>query len=633
MVSHDVDNAAVPDSPAARRDLVPGFVAVISHAPMRETGLPGIPVWPDIPWVLVYGNWRPEEIRRVRHPRGRLLVVGDCIAETEQVASVFATVVDSTDLSPVNSMPGAYTSLVVRPGEVIVLTDLAGQFPVYHSRQGKETLVSLHPGVLAARHRRTPDPITAAVHIACPNVLPLWSGRSPYREIHGVGGGAVLHVTDGDVRVCQNPPLPVHGMTQQDGARQLRAALVQAVARRCETGPISSDFSGGLDSTSLALLAARYSDVPVQAITYHNPFAPAADMADATRCARLDPNILLTIVRGTEETLPYQSISDVATFPEPLGIGAALTSEPAPAALAWRRSALRLAQVAEWGTWVHLTGEGGDAVLGAPPAYLAELARYGSLMGLFRSCAAHARLRNTSPALLVGRAFRTALTGPTTALSRLARDLSRPAARPLRWPDAVSWWPICGEAISWLTTSMRHSLAEIAIDPLTARAIPSQAGPADLMTLTEVRHSASTQRYLRELGRRFGVAVHAPFLDSAVVSASLRMPSFQRVDPWTCKPLLGSALTGLVPAAVFDRRTKGDYTAEDYRGARSAAARLRGFLRESRLTELGVIQFARVNESLDQLSAGVTVPIGALNQLFAIELWLRNLDRANRRAG
>jgi asparagine synthase (glutamine-hydrolysing) len=628
-VSHETDNAAAPDTPASRRDLAPGFVAVISKAPILDTDLPGTPVWTDIPWVLVYGNWRPEEIRQVRHPRGRLLVVGHCLAETRQVARVFSAAMDSADLNTLNSMPGAYTSLIICSGEVIVLTDVAGQFPVYHSRQGQETLVGLHPGVLAARHHRTPDPITAAAHIACPNVLPLWSGRSFYREIHRVGDGAVLHATYGDVRVSQDLPLPVHDMTQEEGIEELRAALVQAVLLRCDIGPVSSDFSGGLDSTSLALLAARYSETSVHAVTYHNPHAPAADMADAARCARLDPKILLTVVRGTKETLPYQSIFDAAVFPESPGVEAAWTSEPTPAALAWRRSALRLAQVAQWGTWAHLTGEGGDAVLGAPPAYLAELARRRSLSRLFRSCAAHARLRNTSPALLAGRALRTALTGPATALGRLARDLNRPAARLLTWPDAVSWWPVCGEAIGWLTENMRHSLAEIAVDPLTVGTIPAQAGPADMMTLTEVRDSASAQRHLRELGRRLGVAVHAPFLDSAVVGACLRIPSPQRVGHWTCKPLLGAALAGLVPDSVFDRRTKGDYTAEEYRGARMATSGLRSLLKESRLTELGVIQSTRVNESLDQLLAGVVVPIGALNQLFATELWLRTLEQTD----
>jgi asparagine synthase (glutamine-hydrolysing) len=610
-------------------ELAPGFVAIASDDPIAETGLPGRPVWADTPWIRIYGNWRPEEIRRVRHPRGRLLVMGHCLFDSEQVTNVFTAAMDSADLTRLTGMPGAYTCLIVRPGELIAITDVAGQFPVYHTRHGQETLVGLHPGILAARHGRTPDPITAAARIACPNVLPLWSDRAPYREIHAVGGGAVLHVRDGRLRVSRDLPVPVERTTRQEGAMALRAALVQAIEGRCRAGPISSDFSGGLDSTSLALLAARYSPHPIHAVTYHNPLVPAADMADASRCARLDSTIVLAVVRGTEETLPYRAITTDAAFSPPYGAHAALTSEPALGALAWRRAALRLSQVAAREIRVHLTGEGGDAVLGAPPAYLADLARHGSVARLFRHCAAHARLRRTSPTLLAGRALRTAVTRPATALGRLAGFLHRPASGTLGWPDAISWWPTCGEAVNWLTGHMRTSLAEIAIDPLTTGTIPDHAGPADVMTLTEVRHSANAQRHLREFGHRFGIAVHAPFLDGPVVRACLQVPSSQRADPWTCKPLLGAALTGLIPHQVFDRRTKGDYTAEEYRGARGAAPRLRSLLHDSRLADLGVIEPARVHGSLDRLFAGVMVPLWELNQLLATELWLRDLERTD----
>jgi len=146
------------------------------------------------------------------------------------------------------------------------------------------------------------------------------------------------------------------------------------------------------------------------------------------------------------------------------------------------------------------------------------------------------------------------------------------------------------------------------------------------MTLTDLRHSANAQRYLRELGHRVGVAVHAPFLDNVVIRACLRVPASQRMDPWTYKPLLPCALAGLVPDQVFDRRDKGDYTAEDYRGARGAAPRLRNLLRNSRLADLGVIEPGRVGESLDRLLTGMTVPLGELNNLLAVELWLRDLD-------
>lgn len=619
-------DATVADVVRTPRSLPPGFVAAVSDAPATTSALPGILVWADIPSVRIYGNWRPTEIRQVTHPRGRLLVLGHCLVNTQQVASVFHTAMESEDWGCLASMPGAYLCLVTRPGEIYAITDLAGQFPVYYSRLRDQTLVGLHPGVLAACHGRPPDPVTAAALIACSGVLPLWSSRSPYDGVHRAGGGAVLHVRGGTLRVDTDPPVPVRGTTRAEGAAALRTALVRAVSDRCASGPVSSDFSGGLDSTSLAFLAARYSRDPVRAVVYHNPLAPAADLADATRYARLDPKITLTVVRGTEHTLPYQAITDAAPGGADVALTSVLMSEPVPQTLAWRRAALRLAEVAKSGTHLHLTGEGGDAVLGAAPAYLADLARDRSMAQLLRHCAAHARLRHTSPALLARRAVRAAATRPAAALRHLATALERPATATLSWPDAITWWPVSGEAVGWLTTQARHGLAEIAADPLTAAALAPDAGPADVMALTELRHSANAQRYLRELGYRVGVAVHAPFLDNSVVRCCLRVPAAQRTDPWTAKPLITSALAGLVPDPVLNRRSKGDYTAEEYRGARAAASELRHLMHDSRLADLGVIEPARVHETLDRLFVGTAVSLGGLNQLLATELWLRDLE-------
>jgi asparagine synthase (glutamine-hydrolysing) len=618
-------NRAVTDV-APESGLAPGFVAVVSDGSTIVDDLPGNPLWAGVPSVRVYGNWWPGEMLQACHPCGRLLVVGHCLAGPHEVASAFCIAMESETLEPLTTLPGAYTCLIIRNGELVAITDPAGQFPVYWSRLGGETVIGMHAGVLAARHGRPPDPVTAAARIACPNVLPLWSNRSPYRDVHGVGGGTVLRVRAGDLRVDFESLLPVRGMTREEGASAVRATLVDAVQRRCRVGSVSSDFSGGLDSTSLALLATRYSQGPVRAVVYHHPLASAADLADAVRYARLDQKIALTVVRGTDRTLPYLAIAASAPFETMTDPGALLTSEPAAHALTWRRSALRLAQAVEWGTCTHLTGEGGDAVLGATPAYLAELVGPRSLARMLRHCEALARLRHTSPALLARRVIRTAVTRPSTALGRLAAALRSPTNGTLGWLDAASLWPTSGEAVAWLTARMRRCLAEIAADPRTARSVPRDAHPADLTALTDLRHSANTQRYLRELGRRMGVAVHAPFLDNAVVRACLRVPASQRTDPWTCKPLLPLAMAGLVPDQVFDRRSKGDYTAEDYRGARRAAPRLRDLLHNSRLADLGVIEPDRVNESLDRLLTGTTVPLGEFNHLLAAELWLRDLD-------
>ncbi|MGH3243390.1 MAG: asparagine synthase-related protein [Spirillospora sp.] len=405
-----------------------------------------------------------------------------------------------------------------------------------------------------------------------------------------------------------------------EGVRELRSTLDDAVRLRCAPASasasisvsVSADLSGGLDSTSIAFLAARHSGTPIEAVTYHHPEAPAADLAEAARAAALEPRIRPAVVHGNAETLPYQELTE----PAAVGFG-----EPAPAALAWRRSALRVQHARKQGARLHLTGEGADALVGAAPSHLAELAGIGTMGRLLRQCARHARIRHTSTFGLALRARRTARSTPAAALSALAARLTGPASSDrLDWADAVAWWPVSSEAVGWLTPRFRHDLAELATETSVA---PAVGGAAEMAAWTELRISAETQRNLRELGAAFDVPVHAPFLDDAVVTACLGVPASEKVAPDAFKPLLTGAMRGRVPEQVLNRRTKGDYTAEDYRGARRAAAALRGLLTGSRLADLGVIDVTAVSRTVDRLLAGVEVPLGSLNILLATEAWLR----------
>ena len=156
--------------------------------------------------------------------------------------------------------------------------------------------------------------------------------------------------------------------------------------------------------------------------------------------------------------------------------------------------------------------------------------------------------------------------------------------------------------------------------------MPEGAGPADLAALTDLRRSGEAQRHLRELARPFGIAVHAPFLDSAVIRAALSVPAASRADPWSYKPLLRAAMAGLVPSEVLGRRTKGDYSGEAYCGARGASDALRDLLRDSRLAELGVLEPGAVREVVDRMTAGIAVPLGPLHMVMATEAWLRIED-------
>lgn len=581
---------------------------------------------PGLPGTDVVGKWSGADLRSCETRDARLLLFGHCLLGAVEIAAEFGAAAESGHLDRVAEWPGAYAVVIIRRGTVTAHSDLAGQFPLYYSQREGELLISPDPAGLAAAHRRSPDPLSTAAHIACPGVLPLWWGRSAYCGIGRLEGGMTLRARPGRFDVeSARCPTPVPDMSLTEGADRFRAALTEGVAARCTGRRVSADFSGGLDSSSIAFLAADLSAAPVASVVYHQPLAPAADLADATRLASLTPSIELTVVRGSAQTLPFAGLLCAADSTTPLSgtDGCVGSCEPSPRALTAQRDAARLAVVAASGRRLHLTGEGGDAVLMASPAYLADLARQHALRTLWRHCGEYARLRHVGPAALATSAIRLAGTSPDAALRVVAAQLARPAAPHAGWADLVSWWPTAQTA-HWLTRDLRQRLADLASDPQTARAVPAGVGPADLAALADLRRSGDAQRQLRTVGHRYGLAVHAPFLDTAVVRAALAVPALNRADPWSYKPMLQSALAGLVPADVFARRTKGDYSAEDYRGARQAITGLRTLLHDSRLADLGVIEPGPVLAALDRMAAGIGVPLGPLNMLLATELWLRS---------
>lgn len=572
----------------------------------------------------IYGELRPNEVQRFSYRGAELYVFGHCLRSPEWMQRQFAAVINSRRIDAVAGWPGSYAAVVGYDEGVRVYSDVAGQFALYYGLRDREVLVSSDPVVIATLHDRLADPVTIAARIGCPDVLPMWSGRSPFKNVHRLEAGGILQLTHRGPRV--QPYLTERGSHASDTAdavAALRSGLLEGVRARCDGRFVSTDFSGGLDSSSIAFLAARHAEVPLPALVYYQSLAPAADLADAQRCARLSGALDLMVVRGGEDTLPFASLADAYKDGTPLHDAIPRHAEPAPGALIWRAPTRRLLAAAARHSELHFTGEGGDALLMAAPSYLASLVRRGSYRTLMKHCGAYGRLRNTSPLRIGARATRLAWTSHRRALHLLAAELENRQEHQPVWGDAISWWASCGETTGWLTTQIRQQLAMRAGDQVTIASVRQGTTPADLAAKVQLRNAADAQRQLRDLGRDCGLPVHAPFLDGAVVSAVMSIPAANRADPWTYKPMLRSGVNGLVPEEVLSRQTKGDYSAEDYIGARRAMPALRALLRDPRLADLGIIEPKAVASTLRRMSAGVAVPLGALNMLLATELWLR----------
>lgn len=581
--------------------------------------------------VRVQGRWRDGELRSVDGPEGTVLVLGQCLADDDRLRRTALRALASGGPDELTRLPGSYLCLVVRQHELTAYVDAAGQYPLFFRDTGGRLVFGTRPVSVAdaAGTRRGPDTAVLAAGIFCPGAPALTGERSVVAGVSKLGGGQALRRTArGSVERWTHEPLETDPRaTFAQSAEALRDALETAVRLRVAGGRrVSADFSGGLDSTSLAFLTLRHRPGPLPVTTYQAATSTCDDLVHAERFARLDPRLRMAVVSGTRETLTYQGLGDRS------GGGSHDGGEPDSAVVALARTRLRLGQVARVGGGVHLGGEGGDALLVAPPGYLGALARPERVCQLAKDSRELARARQEAPSAVAARAVGLARTPLATALRRLADGFEhrarggteRAGARDIGWLDAIAWWPEPGSEIGWLTRAVSGELAALARQAAAGvgHAAGSRAG--DLTALDNMRTSGAVQRQLSETARPFGVWPQAPFLDSAVIRACAALPAHLRAAPPAFKPLLGAALADLVPPPVLARRTKGDYGDEDYQGARACARQLRSVLLDSRLADLGVVEPAAVTASLDRALMGLRAPFPALNRLLAAEIWLRN---------
>lgn len=574
------------------------------------------------------GHRRAGEVRDVGVPGGSVTVIGQCFADDGGLRRAAVQALRSGDIDALTRLPGAYACLLHRDGEVTLAEDVAGQYPFYYRYDGRQLWFSDRPARVAeaAGVQPRPDTVFLAARILCPQVPPLTGDGSPVEGVRRLGAGHALRVgTRSGLRRWAYEPLPSAALPTRarragadEAAEAVREALDEAVGVRAARDRLTSDLSGGLDSTSLAFLALAHQPGDLAVFVYHHPEFPSEDLTYARQHARLDPRLRLETVAGGPGELTFQGL-DLNGFPYDL--------EPGTATRA--RTRLRLRRIAARGGGPHLGGEGGDALFTAPPAYLADLARLGALRRLRGDSWTLARQRHVSPAAVMAAAARLSRTSMTTALERLADRLERPAERDVGWLDGISWWPDPGREALWLTRSARSALAERARHAAATAKDRPPVSAADLWTRCELAASAAMQRHLSDCAREFGVWPQAPFLDHTVIRAALSLPAHLRAAPPAFKPLLTRALAGVVPREVLARRTKGDYSVEDYTGARGASAALRSLLASSRLAELGVIEPASVLASLDRAALGVGAPFAALTRLLGAEagLWAASNSR------
>ncbi|MDX8053481.1 asparagine synthase-related protein [Lentzea sp. BCCO 10_0798] len=568
----------------------------------------------DAAWLrLSHGQSGPaDQVRRVDAPNCQLTVLGFSGVTNAELASV-ARRVGRGELDALSCIGGSCVVIAVGPDDAFVTGDLAGQRVVFYTHTADHgLLLGSQSSQLAELTGRVVAADWLATYLTVPQASDLWWTGSPWRDVHALRPGWVLRLPrSGEV---ESWPLIELDEPQSDlsaAGAGLALALRHAVRGRVSAAAhATADLSGGLDSSTLAVLAAGATSREFSAITLEA--ADVEDSALATSVAEALPGLhhRWSIPDGV---LPYSNLESVLVPDEP-------TAFAANAA----RSAWWLRKIAALKSDVHLSGDGGDAVLMALPSYLGDFGP-GSVRQLWSHALGWAKLRNLPPHALVRAGLALRGTSYSDALRTLAVQMVTDEAAPRGWTTLVSWLGY-SKVTEWLTPEARalvasrlHAHAASAHSPL----VPGRFGIGDSTSWLSLIGFGRGQRLYAETAARLGVNHHAPYLDDEVILACWSVAARVRTTPEQVKPLLLEAFTGVVPASLVRRTTKGDYSGLAYQGLKRNAGFLHDLFTNSRLASCGLIDEQAVRWTIETAAVGIPIPLGAFDELVSTELWLR----------
>lgn len=571
------------------------------------------------PWIM--GSADPRGAMHVANRDVDIVVIGDSQEAENSLARQLgdARTIDDLDammrrLVELDLMVLARDSTAVRAQAPALLTR-----SFFWTRTSVGSVLSDEQLPLARLHDLALDPGVLVSRLTDAELSYPFSLHSIWKGVHTLRPGDYLRVRGADVpehRTFWSPPEPVRRLAEL--APELAAGLHGAIATRVAgVNTVSTDLSGGLDSTTLSFYTAEH-------VSDHHTFFMTStheennDQEWALRAARE--------LGSRHLTAPYQDAmgstgaEDVVTldhFPE----GPSLTSASA-AATPWIAS-----ELLHTGSTLHLNGHGGDALFGPVSTMLWSLFN-SSTPGRFRRTARHCLLNRIPP-----RAAVRMLSHRRTLRSDL-RDLAQGGLREPRSPqEEYGRWVvtphlhpgIVDEARAHFASLVRRESA-VEVEPLSPDRTVHQ-----IVQFLSV-HGTDVRRMNQASGENAPIYFDSPLLDVRVVDAALALNIDERTYQYPAKPLLAAARPAAMSVEYFLRQDKGDYSSETFDDHRAQRERIRALFSDgSELEARGLISTGEVLRSLDAYSHDGQVYTD-VSYLETAERWLRTLATATPRA-
>ncbi|MFJ9815219.1 asparagine synthase-related protein [Streptomyces sp. NPDC101151] len=520
---------------------------------------------------------------------------------------------------------GDYAAVLVYCDRILLIRDEHARIPLFFRESGGRV------SAVSTSARRLGEGAELERRYFCRyltgNMAQPHSDLTPFTGVHRILGGEVVELSvggqlrgraAGGVSQARGPVAPTADGTRLGGpAKDLRLALENAVGRRMGN-MTACHVSGGVDSTSVALLAARHlatgdgrtRDLVLLAGRFGN-----GELAGER--PYLD-EALDEIRRHTPAARPViVDAGDVADFDD-FSHHAGDADEPHAHAFRapfWSRLH---AAAAELGCDTLMTGCGADPIADANPFHLHRLARTGRLRQLTQEARAWAQgsergVRDIVHAYVIQPAL-PLTTERITALGRRRTVLGGlgPFGRP-----------------PWLRSGFAraHGYREAGI--AESRFVFGRAPEQSLYDAANYLAAPDLLSWHR--APEDGFFLSHPFLDPEVVATMRRLPAEAAFRPGRPKAVLREAMADLLPSRIRGRVVKIPFDELYARGLRAHGDDLIGLCRSARhplVEEMFDIETLCRAVREARLGMGDSYAWDRLNSSLALVMWLEGLVSA-----
>ena len=439
---------------------------------------------------------------------------------------------------------------------------------------------------------------------------------TPFRRISRLPAGHRLSVTPTTSRVeafwKPSELTPLTYRNRSEYAEHLRELLEAVVAAQLRAaGPVGITVSGGVDSASVASLAAHMRrrgamrTSSLHALTFAWKQTPGYDEADYAA----------SVTRRHPELQHHVLFADDVS---PLGDLALVQDEP------WLQYygpwSLVATAAARSGCRVVMTGAGGDELFQGNLYVLADLARRGRFVELARSVKACAReWRAPYQAFVLNWVL------PGLVPKRWAEPARQRFAHPMDPGEPRDFW----DPPPWVATRRppRPDVRDEAVHRSVSGRLDFETallGARDNTRLWEAQYILLPN----------GVEERQPFFDVRVVEFALRIPPEAKVLRTLRKAVLRDALADILPEEVAMRPGKTGYDFAFFAGLKRSWPAVSALVSESRAAEMGYIDLRRFRDEVNvHRYGGGRSGAGRVLATLALEVWLRQLAGESVRAG